>query len=283
MDLMKISVMFYISLFSILVQYSDCTTHPRVKMYGPKGAVIDRREPAEMTTEPNVIDEIVNPIPQPTGGLLDEPSCHELLLMWRISQRQLAQSTNNNIIPISYDPFEYSTWEDYVKPRYINRHNSFLYERFLPDRIYYNMYRQLMPYEKIARMTTTTRSIVDDPLPRKATKLFRLDYPPSTNKLPIRPTSKDKFRELKDLMRHDKAMGTGVDNNGEAFAVISTPKISSNDTGKKRPGYYESMMTRPRHFSQVHHMNKFKPSHEEINNSLAATIPVPHVIIVLFF
>lgn len=131
MDLMKISVVFYISLFSILVKYSDCTTHPRVKMYGPKGAIVDRREP-ETITEPNVIDGGVKVISQ-LEGFLDEPTCYELRLMWRSSQRQLTQSTNNNI-PINFDPFEYSTWEDYVKPRYMNRHNSLIYERFLPDR-----------------------------------------------------------------------------------------------------------------------------------------------------
>lgn len=139
-----------------------------------------------------------------------------------------------------------------------------------------------MPYEKIARLTTTTRSIVDDQLPRKAANLFRLGFPPTASKLPIvtpmRATSKDRFRELKDLMRHHKVRETGGVKVDETFSVASSPTFSSNGTGKKRPGYYESMMTRPRHFSQGHYMNMMKPNSEDIDNSLTVTAATPHVI-----
>lgn len=131
MDLMKISVVLYISFILILNKYSDCTTHPRVKMYGPKVTVIDRRKP-ETKIGPDVIDD-VKIIPQP-DNFLDEPSCLELRLMWRTYQRQtqLAQSANN--IPMAFNPFAFSAWEDYVKPRYINRQKSLMYERTIPDR-----------------------------------------------------------------------------------------------------------------------------------------------------
>lgn len=131
MDLMKISVVLYISFILILNKYSDCTTHPRVKMYGPKVTVIDRRKP-ETKTGPDVIED-VKIIPQP-DNFLDEPSCLELRLMWRSYQRQnqLAQSANN--IPMAFNPFAFSAWEDYVKPRYINRQKSLMYERTIPDR-----------------------------------------------------------------------------------------------------------------------------------------------------
>lgn len=131
---MKITVVLIISLMSILVEYSDCTTHPRVKMYGPQGAVVENREP-ETITEPNQIDgpdEGVKILSQ-LEGFLDEPSCYELRALWRTSQRQLTQPPNNNI-PIAFHPFDYSTWEDYIKPRYFNRPNSFVYQSFLPDR-----------------------------------------------------------------------------------------------------------------------------------------------------
>lgn len=128
---MKISVVLYISLILILNKYSDCTTHPRVKMYGPKVTVIDRRKP-EPKIGPDVIDD-VKIISQPEN-LLDEPSCLELRLMWRTYQRQnqLAQSANN--IPMAFDPFAFSAWDDYVKPRYINRQKSMMFERTMPDR-----------------------------------------------------------------------------------------------------------------------------------------------------
>lgn len=128
---MKISVVLYISLILILNKYSDCTTHPRVKMYGPKVTVIDRRKP-ETKIGPDVIDD-VKIIPQP-DNFLDEPSCLELRLMWRTYQRQnqLAQSANN--IPMAFNPFAFSAWEDYVKPRYINRQKSLMFERTMPDR-----------------------------------------------------------------------------------------------------------------------------------------------------
>lgn len=128
---MKISVVLYISIIVILNKYSDCTTHPRVKMYGPKVTVIDRRKP-ETKVGPDVIDE-VKIIPQPEQ-YLDEPSCFELRLMWRTSQRQSQLTQSANSIPMAFDPFAFSAWEDYIKPRYINRQKSMMFERAIPDR-----------------------------------------------------------------------------------------------------------------------------------------------------
>ncbi|XP_025207316.1 uncharacterized protein LOC112603105 isoform X3 [Melanaphis sacchari] len=223
-------------------------------MYGPKVTVIDRRKP-ESKIGQDVINE-VKMISQPED-FLGEPSCLELRLMWRTYQRQnqLTQSANN--LPLTFDPFAFNTWEDYIKPRYINRQKSLMFERTMPDR--FHVYRQLRPFEKIARLTTTTRAIMDDQLTRKA-NLFRLGYHPLT-KIPViamRLTAKDRFQELKELMRHEKSNNypTG-DAEDEPFSSvpITAASVTSNGTaGKKRPGY-ESLMSRPRHFSQGHYMN----------------------------
>lgn len=145
------------------------------------------------------------------------------------------------------------------------------------------MYRPMIPYEKITRFTTTTRSVADEQLPRKAA-LYQLGSPPIAGKLPIllprRPMSKHRFQELKDLIRYNKEKESTVD--GETVSVISTPAVSSNDTGKKRPGYYESIMMRPRHFSDGHYMNKMKPNGDIIDDSLSVTVAPSHVISFFF-
>jgi len=123
---------------------------------------------------------------------------------------------------------------------------------------------------------------MDDQLTRKAI-LFRLGYHPLT-KIPViamRLTAKDRFQELKELMRHEKSNNypTG-DNEDEQFSVvpITAASVTSNGTaGKKRPGY-ESLMSRPRHFSQGHYMN-VKPNGEEIENTATVT---PQAIIIFF-
>lgn len=125
---MKISFVLYTSSILILSKYSECTTHPRVKMYGPKVTVIDRRKP-ETKIGPD-IDE-VKIISQP-DPFLDEPTCLELRIMWRTSQRQNQLTANN--LPIAFDPFALNAWEDYVKPRYANRQKSMMFERSMPDR-----------------------------------------------------------------------------------------------------------------------------------------------------
>jgi hypothetical protein len=140
----------------------------------------------------------------------------------------------------------------------------------------YHIYRQLRPFEKIARLTTTTRAILDDQLTRKA-NLFRLGYPLA--KIPLismRLTAKDRFQELKQLMRHEKSKDyqNGGDEN-ETFSVVPITTITSNETGKKRPGY-ETLMSRPRHFSQGHYMN-MKPNIEEIEDNLTPTV-LPQVL-----
>jgi len=124
---------------------------------------------------------------------------------------------------------------------------------------------------------------MDDQLTRKA-NLFRLGYQPIT-KIPViamRLTAKDRFQELKELMRHQKTNNyqTG-DNNDDPFSVvpITAAAVTSNGTvGKKRPGY-ESLMSRPRHFSQGHYMN-VRPSGEQIDDTATVT---PQVIIILFY
>lgn len=135
----------------------------------------------------------------------------------------------------------------------------------------YHFYRQLRPFEKIARLTTTTRAILDDQLTRKA-NLFRLGYPIA--KIPLismRLTAKDRFQELKQLMRHEKSKDyQNDDNENETFSVVPITTITSNETGKKRPGY-DTLMSRPRHFSQGHYMN-MKPNIEEIEDNLTPTV-----------
>jgi len=131
MDLMKISVVLYISLILVLNKYSDCTTHPRVKMYGPKVTIIDRRKP-DLKIGQDIINE-VKIISQPED-FLDEPSCHELRLMWRTYQRQNQLTPSSSNLPLTFDPFVFNTWEDYIKPRYINRQKSMMFERTIPDR-----------------------------------------------------------------------------------------------------------------------------------------------------
>ncbi|KAE9525431.1 hypothetical protein AGLY_014231 [Aphis glycines] len=147
----------------------------------------------------------------------------------------------------------------------------------------FHIYRQLRPFEKIARLTTTTRAIMDDQLTRKA-NLFRLGYHPLT-KIPVismRLTAKDRFQELKELMRHEKSNNyqTG-DSEDEQFSVvpITSAAVTSNGTaGKKRPGY-ETLMSRPRHFSQGHYMN-VKPNGQEIDDTVTIT---PQAIIFIFY
>lgn len=124
-------VVLYVSfIVFILDKYSECTTHPRVKMYGPKVTVIDRRKP-ETKIGPDIDDE-ANAVPRPADVYSDEPSCLELRVMWRTSQRrnQLAQSANR--LSMAFDPFAFSAWDDYVKPRYMNRQNPMMFERTLP-------------------------------------------------------------------------------------------------------------------------------------------------------
>jgi len=123
---------------------------------------------------------------------------------------------------------------------------------------------------------------MDDQLTRKA-NLFRLGYHPLT-KIPViamRLTTKDRFQELKEMMRHQKTNNyqTG-DSDDDQFSVvpITAAAVTSNGTAsKKRPGY-ESLMSRPRHFSQGHYMN-VRPSGEQIDNT--ATVS-PQAIIILF-
>lgn len=121
---------------------------------------------------------------------------------------------------------------------------------------------------------------MDDQLSRKA-NLFRLGYP--ITKIPVismRLTAKDRFQELKDLVRHEKTKDyQSGDNEDGTFSVVPITPVTSNDTGKKRPGY-ETLMSRPRHFSQGHYMN-VKPTSEEIDDSLIATVS-PQVIIIFF-
>lgn len=127
---MKVNIVLYISILLSLNKYSDCTTHPRVKMYGPKVTVIDRRKPETKDT----IDDI-KIISQPED-ILNEPSCLELRIMWRTSQRQnqLVHSANSIPIAAAFEPFAFNAWEDYVKPRYLNRQKSMMFERAIPDR-----------------------------------------------------------------------------------------------------------------------------------------------------
>lgn len=134
----------------------------------------------------------------------------------------------------------------------------------------YHVYRQLSPFEKIARLTSTTRALMDDQLTRKA-NLFRLGYPIS--KIPVismRLTPKDRFQELRELLRHEKSKYHSGDNGDEPYPMMPLTTVTSNDTGKKRPGY-ETLMSRPRHFSQGHYMN-VKPTSDEIDDNLTATV-----------
>lgn len=89
----------------------------------------------------------------------------------------------------------------------------------------------------------------------------------------MRLTAKDRFRELKELIRHEKAKDYRQTGNNEINTysdMQTTNAITSNVTGKKRPGY-ETLMSRPRHFSQGRYMN-VKPANQEIDDNLAATV-----------
>lgn len=154
------------------------------------------------------------------------------------------------------------------------------------------MYRRLRPFEKIARLTTTTtRAIMENQLPPRKTNLFRLGFP--ITKIPVismRLTAKDRFEELKEIMRHEKAKhyratdddGDGdEDGDGETFSVVPVAMSTSNDTGKKRPGY-ETLMSRPRHFSQGHYMNVKPSGADDADDNLAATV-LPQVVCLLGF
>lgn len=125
---MKISVVICISFILILVKYSDCTTHPRVKMYGPKVTVIDRRKP-ETKIQPEEVKTIIQP-----EEFSEEPSCFELRLMWRTSQRQNQMTPTTSNLPMAIDPFLFGVWEDYTKPRYLIRPKSLMFEQTIPDR-----------------------------------------------------------------------------------------------------------------------------------------------------
>jgi len=123
---------------------------------------------------------------------------------------------------------------------------------------------------------------MDDQLTRKA-NLFRLGYHPLT-KIPVimRLTAKDRFQELKELMRHEKTNNYQPgDSDDDPFSIvpITAAAVTSNGTaGKKRPGY-ESLMSRPRHFSQGHYMN-MKPNGEHIDNTVTVT---PQAIIIFLY
>lgn len=138
------------------------------------------------------------------------------------------------------------------------------------------VYRQLSPFEKIARLTTATRAIMDNQLTRKAS-LFRLGYP--ITKIPIismRFSAKDRFQELKELIRREKVKEYQAGENGEdIFSAMPITAITSNDTGKKRPGY-ETSMSRPRHFSRMN----VKPTSENIDNNMATTVSQQVIIII---
>lgn len=88
----------------------------------------------------------------------------------------------------------------------------------------------------------------------------------------MRLMTKDRFRELKELIRHEKAKDYQTGNN-EIDTYSDTPitnTVTSNVTGKKRPGY-DTLMSRPRHFSQGRYMN-VKPTNQEIDDNLTATV-----------
>lgn len=135
----------------------------------------------------------------------------------------------------------------------------------------FQFYRQLRPFDKIAHLTSATaRAVVDDQLSRKA-NLFRLGYPVA--KVPVhismRLMTKDRFEELKEMVRHEKAKflrhrSTTAADNDNTFSVmpiVTSGASDDNTAGKKRPPGYESLMSRPRHFSQGHYMN-VKPNGE---------------------
>lgn len=143
MGLLRVNVALCVSLMLLVLdKCADSTTHPRVKMYGPKVTVIDRRKP-----EPKADEAKAVPLSAPGGGGIgggggvggygaDEPTCLELRLMWRASQRQnrLAQSVGANSLPMAFDPFAFSAWDEYIKPRYIDRQKSMMFERTMPER-----------------------------------------------------------------------------------------------------------------------------------------------------
>lgn len=164
----------------------------------------------------------------------------------------------------------YNNYLNYVQ-LVINNDKSLLLCMLLLLIFRYHVYRQLRPFEKIARLTTTSRAILDDQLTRKA-NLFRLGYPIA--KIPVismRLTAKDRFQELKELMRHTKSKDyQNGDTENETFPDVPITTITSNETGKKRPGY-DSLMSRPRHFSQGHYMN-VKPNSEESEDNLNPTV-----------
>lgn len=128
-------MLFSMVLYSILifVKHSGAMTHPRVKMYGPKVTIVDHLKPDPTMIPLDIIEE-AKTLSQ-AEPYANEPSCLELRIMWRLSQRQkqLLQTANNNI-PENSDPFSYSVWDDYTKPRYSNRQRSLVMGRSLPDR-----------------------------------------------------------------------------------------------------------------------------------------------------
>lgn len=96
----------------------------------------------------------------------------------------------------------------------------------------------------------------------------------------MRLTAKDRFQELKELIRREKIKEFQVGDNGEdMFSAMPITAITTNDTGKKRPGF-ETLMSRPRHFSQGHYMN-VKPTIKSIDDNMATTVS-QQVIIVEF-
>ncbi|XP_050530200.1 uncharacterized protein LOC126899366 [Daktulosphaira vitifoliae] len=254
MHLMMMIFSMAVYLIFILVKRSGAMTHPRVKMYGPKVTIVDHRNPDPTIIPLDIIEE-AKTLSQ-SEPYANEPSCLELRIMWRLSQRQkqLLQTANNNI-PDTTDLFSYSIWDDYTKPRYSNRQRSLIMGRSLADR--YQVYSQMRPFDKVARLSGTSRKFMDDQMSRKV-NLFRLGYPIS--KMPgsaMRLTTKDRFQELKELIRHEKAKqyqssgtgGNGSENtDGDSIPVIPLTDLSPNSPGNKRPGY-QTLMSHPRHFS----------------------------------
>lgn len=59
------------------------------------------------------IPVVINTGVKAKRGNVAEPSCEELLAMWRFSKRQSKTSELTNKLPIYRDPFSYNIWETY--------------------------------------------------------------------------------------------------------------------------------------------------------------------------
>ncbi|XP_050438135.1 uncharacterized protein LOC126844204 isoform X2 [Adelges cooleyi] len=267
LTMMTITVMVYM-LFG-LNKYSEGMTHPRVKMYGPKVTIVEHRQ-----MEPTV--EEVKSFAK-TEQLPNEPNCVELRVMWRLSQRlrQAMQSSNN--IPGNDDPFKYNLYEDYAKPRYANRQRSLMMGQSMADR--YQLYAEMRPFDKVARMASLEWKQAQERAGRKP-NLFRLGFPMS--KIPgtaMRLTAKNRFQELRELIRKEKIKHyrNGGRNNvaaDDSIPVMPLTDISPESTDNKRPGY-ETLMTRPRHFSYGQYMNA---SSNDMENKLTTASP-PQIVV----